>query len=69
MYFLLFFSCKHHHYSKQNLPKGIFKNYNVTINGKDVSNEPIGSDIKRSKEIRNFTTGQGDDYATRCLLD
>ena len=29
----------------------------------------INSDIKRYKEIRKLTRGQGEDYATGCLLD
>ena len=31
--------------------------------------QPIDSDIKRYKEIRKLTTGQGEDYTTGCLLD
>ena len=31
--------------------------------------QPIDSDIKRYKEIGKLTTGQGDEYATGCLLD
>ena len=40
------------------LPKGAIKNYNVIINGNNFYYQPIDSDIKRSKEIRNLTTGQ-----------
>ena len=40
------------------LPKGAIKNYNVIINGNNFYDQPIDSDIKRSKEIRNLTTGQ-----------
>ena len=47
------------------LPKGIIKNYNVIINGENFYDQPIDSDIKRYEEIR---TGQGEDYATGCLL-
>ena len=51
------------------LPKGIIKNYNVTINGKILYDKAIDSDIKRYEEIRKLTTGQGEDYTTGCLLD
>ena len=34
------------------VPKGIIKNYNVIINGKNVDDQPIDSDIKRYQEIR-----------------
>ena len=51
------------------LPKNIIKNYNVIINAKNFYGQAIGSDIKRHKEIRKLTTGQGEDYTTGCLLD
>ena len=51
------------------LPKGIIDNYNVIINGKNVYDQGIDSDIKRYEEIRKLATGQGEDYTTRFLLD
>ena len=51
------------------LPKGIIKNHNVIINGKNFYDQPINSDIKRYKEVRNLTTGQGENYTKGCLLD
>ena len=51
------------------LPKGIIKNYNFIINGKNFYDEPILSDIKRNGEIRKLTNGQGEEYTTGCLLD
>ena len=51
------------------LPKSIIKNYNVIINQKNFYDQVIDSDIKRYKEIRKLTTGQGKDYTTGCLLD
>ena len=36
------------------LPKGIIKDYNVIINGKNFYDQPIDSDIKRYQEIRNL---------------
>ena len=54
---------------KYYLPKGIIKNYNGIINGKNFYDQAIDSDIKRYKEIRKLTTGQGEDYTTGSLLD
>ena len=34
------------------LPKGIINNYNVVINGKNIYDQPIDSDIKRYEVIR-----------------
>ena len=51
------------------LPKGIIKNYNVIINGKNFYDQPIDSNIKRYEEIRKLTTRQGEDYTAGCLLD
>ena len=36
---------------------------------KNFSDQSIGSDVKRYKEIRKLTTGQGEDYNTGCLLE
>ena len=52
---------------KYYLPKGIIKNYNVIIKGKNCYVQYIHSDIKHYKEIRKLTTGQGEDYITGCL--
>ena len=51
------------------LPKGIIKNYNAIINGKNLYDQAIDSDIKRFEEIRKLTTEEGEDYTTGCLLD
>ena len=51
------------------LPKGIIKNYNVIINGKNFYDQPISSDIKQYEEIRKLTTGQGKDCTTGCLFN
>ena len=50
------------------LPKGILKNHNVIINGKNFYDQAIDSDIKRYEDIRKLTTGLGE-YTTGCLLD
>ena len=45
------------------------KDYNVMIGGKNFFDQPINSDLKTYENIRKIVTGQGDDYATGCLLD
>ena len=54
---------------KYYLPKGIIVSYNVIKNGKNVYDQEIDSGIKRFKEIRKLTAGQGEDYTTGWLLD
>ena len=54
---------------KYYLPKGIIKNYNMTINRKNFYGQPIDSDMKRYKEIRNLTRQLVEDYTATCLLD
>ena len=39
------------------------------IGGKNFFDQPINSDLKTYENIRKIVTGQGDDYATGCLLD
>ena len=39
------------------------------IDGKNVFDQTINSNIKTYENIRNIATGQGDDYTTGCLLD
>ena len=51
------------------LPKVEIKDYNVIINGKNIFDQPINSNIKTYENIRKIATGQGDDYTTGCLLD
>ena len=58
---------------KELMPKIIIyqniKNCNVIINGKNFYDQPTDSDVKWFEEIRKLTTGQGEDYTARCLLD
>ena len=51
------------------LPKVEIKDYNVMIDGRNFFDQPINSMTKTYKNIRKIATGQGDDYATGCLLD
>ena len=41
------------------LPKGIIKNYNAIINGKNIFDQPINYHIKQYEEIRKLTRRQG----------
>ena len=51
------------------LPNVEIKKYNVMINGENVFDQPIKSNKVTYENIRKIATGQGDDYATVCLLD
>ena len=51
------------------LPNVERKDYNVRINGKNLFDQPINSNLKTYDNIRKIATGQGDDYTTGCLLD
>ena len=45
------------------------KDYNVLIDGRNFSDQPIKNDLKTYDNIKKIATGQGDDYTTGCLLD
>ena len=51
------------------LPRVNITNYIVLIDGRNFYDQPINDMIKQYREIRKIETGQGDDYATGCLLD
>ena len=44
-------------------------NYNVIFSREDFYDETVDSDVKRYKEIRKLTIGQGEDYTIRFSLD
>ena len=44
-------------------------NYNIKIDGRNFYGQPISDLINQYDEVRKVSTGQGDDYATGCLLD
>ena len=50
-------------------PRVKIDNYNIEIDGRNFYDQPINNSIKQYDEIRNISTGQGDDYTTGCLLD
>ena len=56
------------------LPRVEIKNQNIETDGRNFNNHPINNQetndlIKQYDELRKVSTGQGDDYATGCLLD
>ena len=51
------------------LPAVKIENYKVLIDEKKLYDQPINALIKQYDEIKKVSTGQGDDYATGCLLD
>ena len=51
------------------LVNGKIKDYNVMIDGKNFFDQPVKNNKVTYENIRKIATGQGDDYATGCLLD
>ena len=51
------------------LPRVDTTNYNALIDGRNFYDQRINSQIRKHDVIRKIATGQGDDYATGCLLD
>ena len=45
------------------------KDYNIMVNGENVFDQPKKNNNITYENIRKIATGQGDDYATGCLLD
>ena len=45
------------------------EDYNVMIDGQNIFDQSIKSDMKTYDNIQKIATGQGDDYSTGCLLD
>ena len=45
------------------------KDYKVVIDGRKFFHQPIKNDVKTYDKIRKISTGQGDLYTSRCLLD
>ena len=50
------------------LPRGETKNYNVLIGGRNFYDQPVNDLIKQYDEVRNVSTGQGDDYTPGQLV-
>ena len=51
------------------LPRLKIDNYNIEIVGRNFYDQQINDSIKQYDELKKVSTGQGDDYATGCLLD
>ena len=51
------------------IPNVEIKDYNVMIDGKNFFDQPIKNNKVTYENIRKIAIGQGDDYATGCLLD
>ena len=51
------------------IPNVEIKDNNVMIDGKNFFDQPVKNDKVTNENIRKITIGQGDDYATGCLLD
>ena len=49
--------------------QGIILYYYIIIDGRNFFYQPTKYDLKTYDNIRKVATGQGDDYATGCLLD
>ena len=55
--------------TKYFLPRVDITKHNVLIDGRNFYDQPISDEIKKYDKIRKIATGQGDDFATGCLLD
>ena len=51
------------------LPNVDIKDCNVKIDGSNAFDQPIKDSKVTYESVRKIATGQGDDYATGCLLD
>ena len=56
-------------FKKYFLPRVKIENYNIEIDERNFSHQPINDSIKQYDEVRKISTGQGDDYTTGCFLD
>ena len=54
---------------KYYLPRIDLKKYNVIIDGRNLYDNPIESDIEKYRELKKVMIGKGEDYTTRSLLD
>ena len=51
------------------LPRVKIEDYNIENDGRNFYDQPINDLIKQYDEVGKVSTGEGDDYATGCLLD
>ena len=51
------------------LPNAELKDYNIMINRENSFDQPVKNNKVTYENIRKVSTGEGDDYATGCLID
>ena len=56
-------------FKKYFLPRGIIENYIIKIDGRIFYDQSINDSIKQYGKVREISTGEGDDYTTRSLLE
>ena len=54
---------------KYYLPRIDLNKYNVIIDGRNLYDNPIESDIEKYRELKKVMIGKGEDYTTASLLD
>ena len=54
---------------KYYLPRIDLEKYSVIIDGRNVYDNPVESDIEKCRELKKVMTGKGEDYTTGSLLD
>ena len=58
-----------HSHQRYFLPRIKIENYNIEIDGRNFSDQPINDLMMHHDEVTKVSTGQGDDYTTGFLLD
>ena len=56
-------------HTKYYLPTVEIEDYNLTIDGQNIFDQPVKNNSRTYDNIRKLAIGQGDDYTTACLLD
>ena len=56
-------------HTKYYLPTVEIEDYNLTIDGQNIFDQPVKNNLRTYDNIRKIVIGQGDDYTTACLLD
>ena len=56
-------------HTKYYLPIVEIKDHNIMIDGQNIFNQPVKSNLRTYDNIGIIATGQRDDYTTSCLLD
>ena len=56
-------------YRKYFVPRVDITSYHRLIDGRNFYDQQINDSFRKYNEIRQITTGKGDNYATGCLLD